>query len=78
MTWNHRLVRRSENGETWYGIHEAFYDKNKRVRAITKDPIDVIGESVEEVRETLQRMLRALEAPILDYEAIPEPGAEPM
>jgi hypothetical protein len=71
MYWNHRVVRRvwhpgTDREETTYAIHEVFYGLSKKPIP-TADPIDVSGESVEELRETLQRMLRALDKPVLDY-----------
>lgn len=77
--WNHRLVRRTYVGakepEISLEIHEAYYDDAGKVWAVTQEGVTVHGETVEEVRGTLERMLRCLNAPILDYESIPEPGA---
>ena len=72
MGWNHRVVKRTypePSGETFYQIHEAYYGLNGSGKpSITVDPMYAIGESVDELRETLQRMLRALDKPVLDYE----------
>jgi hypothetical protein len=75
MIWNHRVVRRvhrqGRRRETEYAIHEAFYwDKRskKKVSAVTVDPIAVRGSTKKELRETLERMLRALDAPVIDYD----------
>lgn len=68
--WNHRVVRRTviECGEPvqWYGIHECFYGlSDESDPGWTDEPIAVEGESVDELRETLERMLRALDKPII-------------
>jgi hypothetical protein len=72
--WNHRVVRRVykdvADSETVYCIHEAFYnlDGTEHKPSITMEPDYPCGETIEELREDLQRMLRALDHPILDYE----------
>lgn len=67
--WNHRVVRRivrdfGEDVER-LGIHEVFYDVEGET-LWTDDPVSVEGESIDELRQTLGRMLRALDHPILD------------
>lgn len=69
--WNHRVVKRivkdfDENVE-WFGIHEVFYGlADESDASWTEEPISVEGESMDELRETLERMLRALDKPIID------------
>jgi len=75
--WNYRLVRRKFNKETFYGVHEAFYDKNQKVWAITEEPMRVFEDSRAEVLETLATMIKdVLRAPVLDYDKVPEKGAK--
>ena len=62
--WNHRVVNRSTEDETWYTIEEVYYDDDDTIRGHT-DGLRVGGESIEELRETLERMLRCLEQPII-------------
>jgi hypothetical protein len=52
----------------WYTIHEVFYGEDGSL-SWTEDEIAPAGESVDELRETLQRMIAALEKPVLDYDA---------
>lgn len=79
--WNPRVVRRVYPArivgtgvelpeEVEYGVYEAYYGLGDEAEAvsITNGPTDVVGESIADLRETLQRMLRALDAPVLDYE----------
>jgi hypothetical protein len=67
MVWNHRVIRHEENGEVWYAIHECFYEKpdDDSNLSWTENEIAPIGETVDELRETLERMLKALDKPIL-------------
>lgn len=41
---------------------------DRKPHAITTEPVTVQGETIAELRETLERMLRALDTPILDFE----------
>ncbi len=77
MHWNYRLVKR--NG--MLGIHEAYYGNNDKVSAVTKDPCRVdMGldedDPVKYLRQSLEWMMQAFDRPILDYDQIPEEGAE--
>jgi hypothetical protein len=64
--WNHRVVRQIRDGETFYGIHEVFYGlPDESDAGWTEDPISPVGETVEELRETLERMMRALDKPVI-------------
>jgi hypothetical protein len=72
MTWNHRVIRRKNERGEWLSIHEAYYSRRstKTPHSITMEGVSVVGENIEELRETLQRMLRSLDKPILDYDKI--------
>jgi hypothetical protein len=70
--WNHRAVRRVYpgvlDGEASYSIHEVYYGLGGIKPSITVGPDYPYGETVAELREDLERMLRALDKPVLDYE----------
>ena len=69
MTWNHRLIRHTEpNGEIWLGIHEVYYLDDGTPDMVTENAIGASGETVEEIIETLERMRRCVEKPILEME----------
>jgi len=82
--WNYRVVRRKnifidptnkrEGVDHTYAIHEAYYDENGRVGAITQEPVEPFGENVEELRHSWVMMAEAFGLPVLDYSNIPEPG----
>jgi CBS-domain-containing membrane protein len=65
-TWNNRVVRRTYPHEVVYAIHEVHYT-DYVPHSVTVDPVPVAGESVDQLRNTLERMLRALDKPVLDY-----------
>ena len=77
MHWNHRVMIRHHEGtdETSMGIREVFYDDDGNIDAWTADDMDPHGETLEELRADLERMLACLERPVLD-ERVEEARAE--
>ena len=82
--WNYRVVRKKsiytdpvnkkEKVAYTYAVHEAYYDENGHVGAVTQEPIEPFGENVEELRHSWLMMAEAFGQPVLDYDNIPEPG----
>ena len=73
MTWNYRVVKVIPEDTSWtphyFMICEAFYDEGKQhPHSITERSISPYGESLEELKDDLKRMLKALEAPVLNHE----------
>ena len=69
MYWNHRVVKTvgKFGGVECFAIHEAYYDEapdNKL--GWTQDPVAVVGDSIEELRFTLESMLAALDEEVID------------
>lgn len=86
MTWNHRICKKTIKCDTHetilYGIHEVFYNENDEVWAVTEDPMaistafikgmeefDDVG-AIAALKEQLERMLSALDTPIIDQDVI--------
>lgn len=59
--WNFRVM---EIDIDYLSIVEAYYDSRGDLMGWT-EPIDVVGESVEELRQTLIRMLECLDKKII-------------
>ena len=84
--WNYRIVRKKyvytdpeskkERVDYTYAIHEAFYDNNGNVGAITQDHVAPFGDNIEDMRHSWVMMTEAFGQPFLDYDSIPEPGYE--
>lgn len=64
MNWNHRLIDMTaqNDGEHWLEIKEVFYEGE---RPTGYAPVLIGGEDAGEVKETLIRLLIALEKPVL-------------
>ena len=84
MSWNHRVVRRelpaAEAGAAdathEYSIREAYYGLGGDPQSVswTANPIAPYGESLEGLRWVLEKMLEALDKPILDEQASTHPS----
>jgi hypothetical protein len=67
MSWNYRVMRKTVDGETSWGVHEVFYDDDGRVTGWTPEPVAVAGDSLEEIQQQLARMAEAAERPPLEF-----------
>ena len=68
--WNYRVIRTIDSYEVepFYGIHEAYYTERSNLPiSATEDIVGVGGGSVAELRETLTKMLKALDEPVLEW-----------
>ena len=70
--WNYRVVRTPD--ETWgagefeYGIHEAHYNSDEEVIAVTETPVAVSSNSLEDLRRVFELMALALEKPVIAFD----------
>ncbi len=75
MTWNYRVVRKTETGYDklgeYYGIHEVYYDDDGKPEMVTVEPVGIVGDDLLELQEEFVHYLRALLKPVLNYEEIP-------
>jgi len=64
MNWDHRLIDMTaqNNGDPWFEIQEVFYEGERPTGYAS---VLVGGDDALEVRDTLMRMLVALEKPVL-------------
>jgi len=77
MTWNYRLVRKNDR----IGIHEVYYDVNGEVQSITAGPIELEGESLDDVLDMLAEIrldLALYKDDIIEYDDIPEGAHDAM
>jgi hypothetical protein len=73
MTWNHRVFKNDSQFDV-YDIREVFYDENGKPDGYTMEPVYPAGNTIGELREELERMLKALKRPVLS-EADFEPSS---
>lgn len=75
MTWNYRVVRRAcqtqRGPEYYYGIHSVYYTKLVPT-SVTMEPSVPYGDTLEELREELEKMQKAFAKPVIDYDTLEE------
>jgi hypothetical protein len=72
MSWNYRLCKQTYRGEGFeevaFEIREAYYNEAGDIWAITENPARPFGESSEEVKTVLERMMTALDKDVIDLD----------
>lgn len=65
-SWHYQVMKHTEDtGEVWYGVHEMYPSLGK---TYTETPVEVCGESVEDVVWQLKAILHDLEKyPVVNY-----------
>lgn len=77
MSWNHRVIRRvypntHMDDSILYEIYEVYYDKDGKIDGITEEPISIREESIEDLKNTIERLTKCLTTPIIDYDTLQE------
>ena len=67
-SWNYRVIRTEDGDEPWYAIHEVYYDDNHAVDGYTLRPVTVSGNSIDDLRWTLEQMLKSLDKEVIEEE----------
>ncbi|MCA1782025.1 MAG: hypothetical protein LC679_07580 [Intrasporangiaceae bacterium] len=75
MNWNHRVMRKThDTGEVAYSIREVFYESDGedagKIIGWTADAMDPHGETLDELRADLARMLAACDRAVLDEDVL--------
>jgi len=65
FTWNHRVVKKTLAGNDFYAVHEVHYNDNGSIFAYTEEPVDISGESIEDLREYCQWILDCFDKEVL-------------
>lgn len=63
--WNHRVLKQKINGEDFYSVREVFYNDDGSIYAYTANPVEISGESIEDIRQYCQWILNCLDTPVL-------------
>jgi len=69
MGWNHRVMKheKTDGDDDWYQIHEVYYNNKREPNGWTQHGIKPGGNTLEDLRDELIRMLEATEKQILIY-----------
>ena len=69
MSWNYRVFKEA-NGD--YIVREVFYDEDGSIISCTKNGVEPIGQSLEELTEDIEYYQAALTLPVLTLADIPK------
>ena len=75
--WNYRVIKSGQDTETFFSIQEVYYGdgENEKDYSHTLD-CTPNGNSIDEVKTQLERMLKSLDKPILDEIPVEEADEE--
>jgi hypothetical protein len=68
--WNHRIVRVKDGDETVLMFAEVHYNEDGGLMVYTEPFIH--GETLDEMRQTAERLLKATSQPVLDENDFPK------
>ena len=69
MTWNHRVIKRKyDTGETYYAVHEVYYDDSGKPSSVTVLPVGIFEDTIDDLAITIDRLRECLSKPVLDYD----------
>lgn len=63
--WNYRLYREQSGDTAEITIREVYYDASGRPSGVTERGVGPMGESIEELREDIAKMMAAFDFPIV-------------
>jgi hypothetical protein len=66
MGWNHRIIKTKDGEDDWYQIHEVHYDENEEIIAHTERGSIVGGNSLEDIKWTLEKMIESLSKEVIN------------
>ena len=56
--WNYRIIHNQEDGESYCGLYEVFYDDDGTPWGRTEEPIAFVGEEPDDILNALGMALR--------------------
>ena len=67
-SFNYRIVKTSD--PVRFAIHEAYYDEDDNLEAITEEPVTVYADTKDGLMLEFDLMCRALTKPVIDGDKI--------
>ena len=64
--YEYGLVKK--NNLNWYELYKIFYNKNGTINPSIMDDIDFYGNSIEEIKEKIDKLMQIFNKPILIWE----------
>jgi hypothetical protein len=71
--WNYRVVKSIVDDEPSYAIHEVYYTEGDVPKTISHNPMFPFGDTIDDLKLDLQKMIECLEKPVLNIEDFGSP-----
>lgn len=65
MSWNYRVIKHVTGIDSYFAIHEVYYDEHGKIEAWTEDPIELVADSKAELIEDLRCIMSDIRQPTL-------------
>ncbi len=65
MTWNYRIIKHDAEKPSYFAVHEVFYNDKGKITSWTENPIDIIGQSNNDIKSILKRIILDIKRPTL-------------
>ena len=65
MSWNYRIIQKNVDEFVSFEVHEVYYRPDGSIEGWSENPVIPYGETPEELKKDLTKMLQAFEKPIL-------------
>lgn len=69
MNWNYRVFREDDGG---LAVREVFYDRGGKIIACSDAPVELSGESIEDLNLELEWFKEAMTLPVLTLDDMPQ------
>lgn len=75
MSWNYRLIQHTRRSKrtgdhTWFAVHEVYYRDDGTIKAVSKEPSPIVGDTVTDANGTRVLMYGAFRQPPLEMAAL--------
>ena len=73
MNWNYRIFRENDGG---LAVREVFYGRDGKIIACSDIPVELSGESIEDLNLELEWFKEAMSLPVLTLADVPQQSAK--
>jgi len=68
LTWEYRVLKRTyPNGEVEFGVYEVYWGGSEKREGTSKDPVIIVGDTLEQINIEVRNIVAALSKPVLEY-----------
>lgn len=65
LSWNFRILAHEVGKNTYFQVHEVYYDANDIPTSYTENPVSIEGEDLKEIEWDIDMIKACLDKPVL-------------